>query len=118
METTNKDNNAIDQAVLLAAAEAEGATVENPITQTPVAEVTPQETIVDILKDTELQAYITLQIKEGIADALRGIAPRANGVDALAAQQRQFEQMTYKERLQLFNTNPQQYYRLAKKGSI
>lgn len=106
------ENNAISQEILIVATDGD-PNIENPVQETPPQ---PPQTAAtaDILKDPEIQAYITLQIKEGIAEALRGITPKANGIDNLAAQQLQFSQMSYKERLQLFNTNPQQYYKLAK----
>jgi hypothetical protein len=45
--------------------------------------------------------------------ALRGNPPRANTANTTEQEAKRFEKMTYKERLNLFNSNPQQYHKLA-----
>jgi hypothetical protein len=45
--------------------------------------------------------------------APRGFTPKANTSNQSEQQAKQFEKMTYKERLNLFNSNPQSYYQLV-----
>jgi len=49
-------------------------------------------------------------------NALRGDAPKANTTNTTEQELKKFEKMTYKERLNLFNTNPQVYNKLTKGG--
>lgn len=92
-------------------------------TDTPQApqedtEKAPQTPYIDsFMKDPEVLAYITLQIKEGIQEALKGTAPKANTTDPTVQERTAFEKMTYKERLNLFNSNPHSYNKLSK-GSV
>lgn len=44
---------------------------------------------------------------------LRGNIPKANTTNTAEHEVKKFEKMTYKERLNLFNSNPQQYHKLA-----
>lgn len=112
----SKENNALDTAVLLAAADNENAQLDEPLQGEQTAE--PEKpTAAELLKDPEIQAYITLQIKQGIQDALRGEVPKANATDAAKIQQADFDRMTYKQRLKLFQENPHQYNKLTK-GSM
>jgi len=83
---------------------------ENETTQ---AEIKPSFT-----DDPELTAYIDLRVKEGIQEglqkALQGKTPRANTTDPTEQQRNNFERMTYKERLNLFNSDPLTYNKLSR----
>lgn len=86
--------------------------------QTAELEQQPEQpTAAELLKDPEVAAYIELQIKTGIAEALKGAVPKLSPIKSSAAEQAQFDKMSYKERLLLFNTNPLQYNKLAKRGN-
>jgi len=81
--------------------------------------LTPDETgdnilVDEILNNPAVIAYIEKQVQEGIKKALRGKSPKANTTDATAQEIKSFDKMTYKERLNLFKTNPQKYYQLSK----
>ena len=69
-------------------------------------------------ENPELTAYIDLRIKEGVQEglqkALQGKPPKANTTDPTEAQRRDFQKMTYKERLNLFNSDPMTYNKLSK----
>ena len=71
-------------------------------------------TVDDFLKNPDVLAYIETQISEGIKKALQGTPPKANTADLTEQEYKQFEKMTYKERLNLFKSNPQTYYKLTK----
>ena len=64
--------------------------------------------------DPEIAAFIELKVSEGIQKALQGKPPKANTTDPTEAQRRNFQKMTYKERLNLFNSDPQTYNKLTK----
>ena len=68
----------------------------------------------DFLRDPTVLAYIDKQVAEGVKNALKGNTPKANTTDLTEQEVKNFEKMTYKERLNLFNTNPQAYYKLSK----
>ena len=53
------------------------------------------------------------QPQEGATKPLRGHTPKANTANATEQEAKQFERMTYKESVNLFNSNPQQYHKLA-----
>ena len=97
---------------------------ENPATdETPTeqpAQDTPEQPqpldITAIMATPELQAAIAEQVQEGIKNALKGHTPKANTVLPSATQKSEFERMTYRERLQLFKSNPHEYNKLSKGG--
>jgi len=72
----------------------------------------------DIINDPTIRAYIDNAVqqgvKEGIKKALKGTPPKANTKDPTEQEAKQFERMTYRERLNLFKSNPQAYYKLTK----
>ena len=68
----------------------------------------------DFLKNPDIIAYIEKQVAEGIKKALKGTPPKANTADITEHDKKNFDRMTYKERLNLFKTNPQTYYKLSK----
>ncbi|MDR1754223.1 MAG: hypothetical protein LBR74_04870 [Eubacterium sp.] len=78
---------------------------ENNSAQTPVN---------DFTKDPAVMSYIEQQVKEGIKKALQGTPPKANTADTTEQEKKSFDKMTYRERLNLFKTNPQVYNKLAK----
>ncbi|MDR1754258.1 MAG: hypothetical protein LBR74_05060 [Eubacterium sp.] len=78
---------------------------ENNSAQTPVN---------DFTKDPAVMSYIEQQVQEGIKKALQGTPPKANTADPTEQEKKQFDKMTYRERLNLFKTNPQVYSKLAK----
>lgn len=80
----------------------------------PAQEAAQEAPAVDILKDPAVVAYIQAQIQEGIQKALQGKTPKANTTDPTAAERAAFRKMGYKERLQLYNSNPHTYNNLAK----
>jgi hypothetical protein len=79
---------------------------------------TPDETqdypVDDFLNNPAIVEYINAQIQEGIKKALKGKPPKANTTDATEQEVKSFDKMTYKERLNLFKSNPQKYQQLAK----
>lgn len=56
-----------------------------------------------------LQAYINAEVQKRIA----GVAPKANTTNTAAVDKAKFEKMSYKERLQLFNSSPETYKKLT-----
>ena len=68
----------------------------------------------DFLNDPAVLAYIESAVQEGIKKALKGKPPKANTADLTEQEHNNFEKMTYKERLNLFKSNPQTYYKLSK----
>ena len=86
----------------------------------PPAQDTNTEThpldIAALMANPELQAAISAQVQEGIKNALKGQTPKANTVLPSVTQKSEFERMTYRERVQLFKNNPQEYHKLAKGG--
>jgi len=67
----------------------------------------------DFLNNPAVTAYIEKAIQEGIQNALKGITPKANTADHTEQEKKNFEKMTYKERLNLFNSNPHVYKKLV-----
>jgi len=61
-----------------------------------------------------IKSYIETEIQKGIQKALQGTPPKANTVNSTEQEKAKFEKMTYKERLNLFKSNPQKYNELAK----
>lgn len=68
----------------------------------------------DFLNDPAVIAYIEKQIAEGIQKALKGASPKSNTANPTEQEKKSFEKMTYKERLNLFKTNPMAYQKLSK----
>lgn len=68
----------------------------------------------DFVSDPKITAYINEQVQGGLKAALRGASPKANTTNATEQEQAKFNKMTYKERLNLFNSNPQAYNKLSK----
>ena len=68
--------------------------------------------------DPEISAFIELKVQEGIQKALQGKTPRANTTDPTDGQRKNFDKMTYRERLNLFNSDPQTYNKLAKGATV
>lgn len=90
-------------------------TVDESATVDDNAQMPPQEAATgDFMKDPEVLAFISLQVQEGIQKALQGKPPRVNTTDPTEQEYKSFAKMTYRERLNLFNTNPQTYNKLAK----
>jgi len=80
-----------------------------------VEETTPPDAPVnDFLNNPDVLAYINKQVQEGIKKALQGKAPKANTTNPTEQEIKNFDRMTYKERLNLFKSNPQTYYKLSK----
>ena len=79
-----------------------------PPTEPPAFDITA------LMTTPELQTAIQAQVQEGLKKALQGQPPRANTVPLSATQKTEFERMTYKERLQLFKSDPQTYHKLVK----
>jgi hypothetical protein len=81
-------------------------------------EQTPQdalsEPVSDFINNPDVLAYIEKAIQDGIQKALKGTPPKANTANTTEQEQKNFDRMTYKERLNLFKTNPQTYYKLTK----
>lgn len=79
---------------------------------------TPQDTqnepASNFMNDPDVMSYIEKAVQKGIQDALKGTPPKANTVDPTEQDKKKFDKMTYKERLNLFKTNPQKYYQLSK----
>ena len=93
---------------------------ETPLQELATEETTEQteETTQPLDITAELKAVIDEQvrlgIKEALKEALKGKTPRANIVPPSTIQKREFKKMTYKERLQLFHSDPHTYNRLVK----
>ena len=87
--------------------------VLEPTEQTEPTE-NPAPPPVSFADDPEIAAFIELKVNEGIQKALQGKPPRANTADPTEQQRKTFEKMTYRERLNLFNSDPQTYNKLSK----
>lgn len=68
----------------------------------------------DFMKDPAILSYIAEQVKQGIQEALKGAVPKANTVDPSLQEKAAFEKMSYKDRVKLFQSNPDLYNKLAK----
>ena len=77
-------------------------------------EETKQEEMQD--QQGELQKMIDAKVKEGIAKALEGMTPKADTKPKSATQKEEFSKMGYKQRLELFKSDPAEYNKLAKGG--
>ena len=66
------------------------------------------------LSNPDVLSYIDKAIQDGIQKVLKGNTPKANTKEPAEQEFKKFEKMTYKERLNLFKTNPQAYYKLTK----
>lgn len=86
---------------------------EEEVTETPEQDA-PESTENDFMSNPDIVAYIEKQVAEGIQKALQGKSPKANTTDPTEQERKKFEKMTYKERLNLFNSNPQAYNKLSK----
>ncbi|MCL1995338.1 MAG: hypothetical protein FWG63_03940 [Defluviitaleaceae bacterium] len=78
-----------------------------------------EETTLDIaavLESPEFKAVIDEQVKAGVKEALKGKTPKANTTPPSTIQQSDFDKMTYRERLQFFQSNPHTYNKLVKEG--
>jgi len=84
-----------------------------PTEQTEATESTTEKPV-SFADDPEIAAYIDLRVAEGIQKALQGKPPKANTADPTETQRKDFEKMTYRERLNLFNSDPQTYNKLSK----
>ena len=100
--------------------------VTTPETETPATDnetaTAPQETATgDFMSNPDVIAYLDKKIAEGVSEgiqrALKGTPPKASTIAPTAAEQGAFDRMTYKERNQLFHSNPQAYHKLAKGGN-
>jgi len=100
-------------------APADEAAATPPVDTTPPATPTePQEAPTDDFKSNpDVIAYIDEQVNLRLNKALQGKTPKASTVDPTAAERTEFDRMTYKQRNQLFHSNPQAYHKLAK-GSV
>lgn len=81
--------------------------------QTPEQDTQEQQDS-DFMTNPDIVAYIEKQTAEGIKKALQGNAPKANTTSPTEQEIKRFEKMTYKERLNLFNSDPQSYNKLSK----
>jgi len=70
----------------------------------------------DFLNNPNVLAFIQKSVQEGIQQALKGKAPKASAINPTAAERTAFDKMTYKQRVQLFQSNPHSYHKLAKGG--
>jgi len=75
-----------------------------------------ERTQTDPMSDPAILEFIQKQIAEGIQKALKGRPPKANTLPISATEKAEFERMSYKQRVQLFQSNPQTYYKLVKGG--
>lgn len=81
-------------------------------------ETTETETeITDPMSNPAILEFIQQQITEGIKAALKGKPPKASTVPVTATDKAEFQRMSYGARLKLYQSNPQEYYKLAK-GAI
>ena len=87
--------------------------VTEPTEQTESTDNTKTDPL-SFADDPEIAAYIDLRVQEGIQKALQGKTPRANTADPTETQRKDFEKMTYRERLNLFNSDPQTYNKLSR----
>lgn len=75
-------------------------------------EAVPEIDFETVLKTPEMQAIIQKAITQGIQTALKGASPKRNTTDPTATEKAEFDKMTYKERLTLFNTDQNKYNKL------
>ena len=96
----------------------------NQNNQAPPAEPSAQNTppdaseshTSDFMNNPDILSFIKHQIDDGIKSALKGQTPKANPTTQQTIQKTDFERMTYRERLQLFKSNPHEYNKLSKGG--
>jgi len=89
------------------------ATETNAPMSATVNETAQENNKIDF-ENPAIKSYIETEIQKGIQKALQGTPPKANTVNSTEQEKAKFEKMTYKERLNLFKSNPQKYYELAK----
>jgi hypothetical protein len=101
-----------------------GTELEKKLRETQLAEGQPEQqqtaqksTITDFMSNPDVMAYIDKKVAEGIQQALKGTPPKASTANPSATEIANFGKMSYKERLKLFQSNPQAYQKLAK-GSV
>lgn len=68
----------------------------------------------DFMSNPDIAAYLENAIQDGIKKALKGSPPKANTADVSEQEHKNFDKMTYRERLNLFKSNPQTYYKFTK----
>ena len=66
-----------------------------------------------ILARPDVRAAIDNRVLAGIKDALKGAAPKASIAHVAAAEKEKFNNMGYKERLKLFQSDPLEYKKLV-----
>ena len=91
-----------------------GALMGDEENETDADKSTQGESASDFINDPTVIAYIEKAVHEGVKKALKGKPPKANTANATEQEAKQFERMTYKERLNLFKSNPQAYYKLTR----
>ena len=74
----------------------------------------PEATTGDFMSNPDVIAYIDQKIAEGVQNALKGKPPKANTTDPSATERAEFEKMSYRERVNLFNSDPHTYNKLTK----
>ena len=90
---------------------------DEAVTDEDVLPETPPEPPADVpeydfMSDPAVIAYIDGRVTEGIKAALKGTAPKANTKKPAAVEKTDFDRMTYRERLKLFQSDPQTYHNL------
>ena len=77
-----------------------------------------EETKQSEISQEELQKIIDARVQEGIQKALAGVTPKTNPKPASEIQKEEFDKMGYRQRLELFKSNPSEYNKLAKGGLL
>ena len=90
------------------------AAEQSDVTNTEASQDAQNTPTHDFLNDPTVISYIEKAVQEGIQKALKGTPPKANTVDVSETEKKNFERMTYKERIKLYKSNPQAYHKLSK----
>lgn len=84
-------------------------TPTEPQTQDAMPEVQIPENLIQKAIDKRIDELVTAEINKRLA----GITPQKNITDSTAVEMAKFQKMSYKERVQLFNSNPEMYKKLT-----
>lgn len=94
--------------------EQEGSNEDTPNEQEQLVEVELYGQKVYVTKGVDLQSLINEQIEQEVSNKATGFTPRRNMSDPLLQRKKEFEEMSYTERLNLYNEDIDLYNELVK----
>jgi hypothetical protein len=80
----------------------------------PPAQEAQETAKTGFMSDPDVLAFIEKQIEEGIKKALKGMPPKADMTEPTGQEKKAFDKLTYRERLNLYKSNPQTYHKLTR----